>query len=364
MSDDHLEDLAQELSPERPGRRKRVIQTVIALVVVVAIFAGLIPQLVDYGDVWDAVRGMSAGQVGLLAVITAVYFGGIWALYMAGFPSMRLGEAAVQQQASTAVAYTVPAGGALALGVQIGMITSWGFTGAALSRGVVVVGIWDQFSRIAIPVLGAVLVVFVSDIAATAAISIAAAALIFAGAIVMLILVLRSDAAARWLGRLASRVGSAVMGWFHRGPYDWTLLFVDLRHRTVDLIRLRWVWLSAAALTNQLALLFLLVASLRAVGVTQEMVTLAHAVAAYSVGRVLTLVPVTPGGVGLVEFVFIALLTQGSGAPDEALIAAGVFTWRALTYLVPIIGGLIAAVVWRTRRKWHQDRNVVRRGEL
>jgi uncharacterized membrane protein YbhN (UPF0104 family) len=347
----------------RSRRLKRVIGTAVPLGIVLVIFARVLPQLVDYGDVWKAVQSMSVTVIAVLLALTVVYFGAVWVLYMGALPSLRLRESAVSHQASTAVAHTVPGGGAVALGVSVGMWRSWGFTTGSITRGLALVGIWDQLARIAVPLLGAFVVVVAFDVPGAVAGATGLAVLMFAASVVLLALALRSDRLARRAGKAGSMVVSWGLARLGRESVDWSEAAVNIRRRTVGLIRARWALLSGAALGAQAVLAVLLVVSLRAVGVATGEVSLLEIVAAYSLGRIITLVPVTPGGAGVVEFVFIALLSRGMQSPNDYLIAAGVFTWRALTWLLPVFFGLVAWVVWRLEGGWRQDPTVARRGE-
>ena len=72
--------------------------------------------------------------------------------------------------------------------------------------------------------------------------------------------------------------------------------------------------------------------------------------AAYAVERMLTLVPITPGGVGVVETAATAVLV-GFGA-DPVGAAAGVVLFRVFSYLIEIPLGAVVAATWfaQTRR--------------
>ena len=66
--------------------------------------------------------------------------------------------------------------------------------------------------------------------------------------------------------------------------------------------------------------------------------------AAYAVERMLTLVPLTPGGLGLVETAATATLV-GFGAPPVGA-AAGVVLFRVFSYLIEIPLGALVAAAW------------------
>ena len=86
---------------------------------------------------------------------------------------------------------------------------------------------------------------------------------------------------------------------------------------------------------------------------------------AFALGRLLVMIPVSPGGLGLVDLGFIGLLTLGWGTGANAdILSAGVLLYRGLSYLPPIIVGLGSWVFWRANRSWRQDWQVARRGEV
>ena len=353
-----------ESQPRRSGWKGRAIQTLIVLIVLGAIFVGLIPQLVDYRGVWESLGNLTATELVLLLGLTLLYFLAIWLLYVAGLPSLRIRESAVAHQASTAVAYTVPAGGPVAVGVTGAMFRSWGFSYYAISRVLVVVGIWDQLARLAVPVAGAALVALTDGLSSFLLVAVLLGILFVVAAVVVLVLLFRSDGPAIWAGRVGGRIVSWAARPLGRGPFDWSSAAVALRRQTVGLTSVRWPWLTASAVGAQILLAVLLFACLRAVGVDTGAVGFLEVVGAYSLARVITLPGYTPGGVGVVELVFITLLSEAAPGISEELIAAGVFLWRSLTYLLPILGGLVSWIVWRTMTSWRRDAQYQSRGDL
>jgi uncharacterized membrane protein YbhN (UPF0104 family) len=70
----------------------------------------------------------------------------------------------------------------------------------------------------------------------------------------------------------------------------------------------------------------------------------------YSVGRAVTIVPITPGGVGVVELVYTAAYVAVLGEESHDAVLAGVLVYRALTYALPLVTGAIAYLAWRIMR--------------
>ncbi|MFY9863965.1 MAG: hypothetical protein WAK58_09125, partial [Trebonia sp.] len=77
-------------------------------------------------------------------------------------PSVRLREAAAVNLGSSAVANTLPAGGALAMGVSWAMLSGWGVSTADYVLYTLVSGIWNVFARLVLPVLALLAMVTVS----------------------------------------------------------------------------------------------------------------------------------------------------------------------------------------------------------
>ena len=91
---------------------KRVLQAAISLAIVVGIFVGVMPLIADYGDVFDTIRAMTWLEIGSLLLVGLWNLITYWFVLTAALPGLRLREAAVVNQASTAVSNTLPAGGA------------------------------------------------------------------------------------------------------------------------------------------------------------------------------------------------------------------------------------------------------------
>src|SRR6201991_4525015 len=76
-----------------------------------------------------------------------------WIVICSVLPSIRLREAAAVNLGSNAVANTLPAGGALAMGVSWAMLSSWGLSTADYVLYTLVTGIWNVFTLLGLPVL-------------------------------------------------------------------------------------------------------------------------------------------------------------------------------------------------------------------
>ncbi|MGI9528270.1 MAG: lysylphosphatidylglycerol synthase transmembrane domain-containing protein [Acidimicrobiia bacterium] len=345
----------EQTAPEKPKTPvwKRVVQALISLAIVVGIFVGVMPLIADYGDVFDTIRAMTGLELGSLLLVGLWNLATYWFVLVAALPGLRLREAAVVNQASTAVSNTLPAGGAIGVGVSIAMYTSWGFTIAAIGRSAVVTGIWNNFVKLGMPVLALALLALEGEVTparlAAAAIGIA----VLVGAVVLFALVLKSDRMARAIGRWLG----AVVDWFRKllrkePTGNWAEAASSFRTDTIGLLEHRWLWLTVATLVSHVSLYLVLLVALRHVGVSQEELGWIAVFAAFAFVRLISALPLTPGGVGVVELGYAAVMTIGLDDITSAQVVAAILVFRAVTYLLPIPLGLISYVIWRVNTSW------------
>ena len=157
---------------------------------------------------------------------------------------------------------------------------------------------------------------------------------------------LRSAGAAHWLGDFAAGVAARIAGLLHRAPPEWSGdSLVQLRAERLVLLRRRWPRLTAATLANQLTAYLVFELCLRAVGISVADLPPSEAFLAWAIGRVISSLPLTPGGIGFVELGMIGTLV-GFGAPHAHVVAA-VLLYRGVIVLPTLVVGLIALPLLR-----------------
>jgi putative heme transporter len=123
---------------------------------------------------------------------------------------------------------------------------------------------------------------------------------------------------------------------------------VRFRSESLGLVRTRWLSLSAATLLNQLSVYLALELALRGIGVSRAEVSIAASFAAWSIGRLLTALPLTPGGVGFVELGLTGSLI-GFGGPNAKIVAA-VLVFRALSVVPIVAAGAVSMATWKLQK--------------
>ena len=331
----------------RPRVRK-ILRTAGSIVLVAAIFGFAVPHFASYRSVWASTNAMSWPQVLLVAVAAAASMATTWIMICAVLPSIRLREAAVVNLGSNAVANTLPAGGALAMGVSWAMLSSWDVSTAQYVLYTLVSGIWNVFARLGLPVL-ALLVLATAARPGAGLIAAAAVGLLLLAALAAgLGLLVRSEAFAFRAGRALQY--AAVTGCRlarRRATFDVPGSLLGFRRQAGALIAARGWRITVATAAANLTLWLVLLACLRGVGLSQAQVSWQTSLAAYAFVRLLTVLPITPGGLGITELGLIGILAAGAGHQATAQVTAAVLLYRAVTYLPPIPLGAIACLAWR-----------------
>jgi putative heme transporter len=346
-SPDDGEPLGAGGGPRTP-RWRRLAGSAFSLAVVVAVFGFVLPSVADYGEVLDTIAAMTWMEVVALALVALLNLATYQPALMAALPGLRFTQALQVSQASTAVSNTVPAGAAFGLGLSATMYRSWGFGRRPITLALLLAGIWNIFAKLSLPVVGVLLLTTsgASNRALVAASAVGVAALL--GALAVFAAVLRGERGAFAVGEW----GSDRLNWlrerFGRAPisgFGHTL--VKFRRETIDVVRTRWLALTVTTLVSQVTLVVVLLMALRNVGVAQDEVSWQQVFATFAFVRLLSALPITPGGVGVVELGLTAGLVAAGGPRTD--VVAAVLVYRALTYLPPIPIGAVCYLHWRRR---------------
>jgi uncharacterized protein (TIRG00374 family) len=325
----------------------------VSAAIVVAVFWFFLPQYTGISEVWSSIRAMTWLEVTTLALVATWNLATYWFVVVSTTPGLTYRQAAVTTEAATAVSNTVPAGGAIGMAMTYSMYGSWGFSRSRTSVSLVVSGIWNNFAKLGMPVLAVSLLALQGTPSGgrIVAASIGLAALV--GVVAVLTMLLASEAAARRIGLGAAWVASRVRRLIGRPPVQgWDQATVKFRKRTSMLVKARWPFITAATLVSHFSLYFVLLLALRHVGVSSREVTWVEVLAVFALARLVTAIPLTPGGLGVVEITLITGLAAAGGARPE--VAAAVLIFRALTFVLPIPIGLACYLFWKRNRSWRR----------
>ncbi|MGY1605019.1 lysylphosphatidylglycerol synthase domain-containing protein [Geodermatophilus sp. SYSU D00815] len=325
--------------------RARFGSAALTALVAVAVFAGVLPQIGDYSAAWELLGRLSTPAVALLAAVALVNLLSYAPLWMAALPGLRWTRAVLADQVSTAMANTLPAGWAVGVGVNAVMFHAFGFGPAAITRAVVLTGVWNNLVKLAMPGLALAALAATGEAAEGLVVAAVAGVGVLLLATAALVAVLADPHAAAVVSGTAERAAGAVCALVRRPrPAGWVAATDRFRTDSLALVRERWPQLSLAAVASHAAVFVLFLTTLRLVDGADGISWLV-ALAVFSVTRLVTLVPVTPGALGVAELSYVAGLT--AVGVDGSAATAVVLLFRFLTWFLPIPGGALAWAVYR-----------------
>jgi len=333
--------LERDIESPLPWRSiaKKTVMVVVAGVTIYLVFPSLtevfasFPKLTSLDPIWFT----------LAVVLQVAHFACTIALQRIALRTKAWFSVATSQLAGNAISLVVPGGAAVGAATQFRMLAASGSDTATAVGGLTAFSLLGIGGLLALPifVLPAILAgtPIESGLQHAALLGIAAFVL-FAG---FGALVLASDGPLRWAGRVVQatrnrlkRKAEPMTGLSDRLVYE--------RNRIRDVLGRRW---KEAALLSSGRLAFdfgTLLATIRATGAkpNPSLVLLAYAVAG-----LLALIPITPGGLGIVEAGLSALLILAGISGGDAVVAT--LAYRIISYWLPILVGPFAYLAFRLR---------------
>ena len=348
--------------PERRKRRIRLLQGVLSALVMIAIFGLILPKIASYADVWETIRALT--WIEMLSLIAATVFNlfTYWWQMQAAMPGLTVGQAAVSNQTSTTVSNLVPGAGVVATGLMYRMFHSWGFTGSQVALLASTTGIWNTFLKMGLPIAAVALLAIRREATQALLVPSVIGLGFLIASVVLFALVLWKKSFARAIGDWLGRAWSWIRRLVRKPPVDtWGEGAVRFRKQTIQLVVSRWPALTITTLASHLALWFVLLLSLRHVGVSADEVSTIQVLAVFAFVRLISAIPITPGGVGVVELSLIGgLYAAGRSHADVPLeefkvqVTAAALLFRTLTYGIQIPLGGFTYLVWQRKKSWRK----------
>ncbi|KAB2350972.1 lysylphosphatidylglycerol synthase domain-containing protein [Actinomadura rudentiformis] len=330
------------------SRPARVVLSAVSLLGAAALLIAL-PYVVgvNWKEIVTEIGGLSTIEIALL---TLLWLGGLSAytfVLTSSLPGLTHLHAFMLNAVGSAVSNLLPFGGAAGVAVTFAMARGWGHRNAAIAVSTLVTGVWNVLSRLLLPAVGMVALLIAGELPdRRMAVMVALAAAALVGIVVLLVLALRSEVAARtvdrWLRGAVRRLPLRLRGLVSRA--DGAML--DVRHKTVGVLRTGWRGLTAGMVAYLLLQALLLKGCLFAV--TAD-IGLAEVVAVFAINRMLTTAVITPSGAGISETGTAALLVH-FGVP-AAPAAAATILYSFYTYAIEVPAGGLAWTGWTLRRR-------------
>lgn len=351
---------AIESSPEedaKENKKKAGRELIIVGVVLFFIFVVFLPQFIDYGQVVDSIAQLTFAQVALLSVMGVAYMWFSAGVYNTLIPGLAWWDGWKAWAASNSIAFVAPPGADLA--IRFGMYRTAGISGEAAGAGIVLSWFFTTGYKLIVPIIAIAWIVIaegVNDELVITVTAIGLAAVI--GGVGLTFLIIYRESVALKIGEVGQRWYNGMAGgkWKFPEAEGLGVKLVDFRAQAIGTVRTRWFPAIVVTLTAQVVFFVMLVISLRTMGVTEDQASISLIFDAYAVGLLLSMIPIFPGGLGVVEIAYVGVIVGTSGNSElAAAVTAGAFVHRIFSWLLPIVIGLIPLAFWR--------KNMVKQGE-
>jgi uncharacterized protein (TIRG00374 family) len=326
-------------------KKKSIILGVIGLAVIVLIFWKVIPQVGSYEDALLALESMSAVAIVVIVISVVIYLIAYGFPFMAATPGLRFWRSEQLNQAAFAISNGVPAGGAFGLAVQYAMLATYKIPGTVATAAITAVGLWSIFVSFGLPIFGVIALSLSGGDLQYGWVAVLGLVLLIV-AIVVLVLVMRSEPLAVKVGNLGNRLVKPLRPRIKAlGDMDLVVPISKFRADMYGLLKRRWLVITLAQLGVIMTQFLIFYVSLRGVeGWDEAGTSVLGAFGAFGTAQIMLMVPITPGGLGTVDAVIISLLQSvGTSAGDAT---AADLVWRAASYVPQIIIGIIALITW------------------
>ena len=318
---------------------KKTVMVVVAGITIYLVF----PSLTEVFSSWPKLTSLDPVWFAFAVILQVAQFACTIALQRIALQTKAWFSVATSQLAGNAISLVVPGGAAFGAATQFRMLTASGNDTATAVGGLTAFSLLGIGGLLALPIF-----VLPAILAGTpierglehAALLGVGAFVLFAGFGAML---LAMDRPIHWVGRVVQ----ATRNRLKRKAEPMTGLegrLVFERNRIREVLGRRW---KAAMLLSSGRLAFdfgTLLATIRATGAkpNPSLVLLAYAVA-----KLLALIPITPGGLGIVEAGLSALLILAGVPGGDAVVAT--LAYRIISYWLPIAVGPFAYMAFRLR---------------
>ena len=329
-------------SPELARRPlwRRAIKPAFVLVALALVFGWILPQFIDYDEVWDALTQLDGWEVLVLFALGLARVPSEALMYRAFLPGLGLWRGSEAYLSSNLASQLLPPPSASI--VQFGYFRGAGYEPDAAGLAAFGSFVFPTIGRFVLPIVALALLLATGEVTGTVWLAGGLAIAISGVAGIACYLLLRSERSASRLGSMLQQPLSRVLVRLKREPIeDGAGKAVELRARALTILREGWA-LGTIGVAANLALTYaILLASLRFVGVTSAELSAPAAFAAFAIafwaGAVF---PITGSGLGVVDAVLIAMLVELGTASDDSLVAA-VLLWRVFYSVLTLPLGAI-----------------------
>lgn len=337
---------------ERSGEPNRTIGTgaariagQVAVVVVVGVSLYIVgPSLLAVLAETDRLVSISPAWYVVVFSLEAISFVAMWWLQKLLFHQSSWFDIATSQLAGFALGKVLPGGGAAGMALQMQMLRSTGVETGAAASGLTAFSALQIASIFGLPLLALPFILTGAPINPGLLQAAWLGAIAFVAVAGFGALMLFSDPPLEVVGRVVESLHNRFRP--HHLMHDLPPRLLERRDQLKWALGAQWPKATAATFGRVVFDYLALLASLQAVGASPNP---ALVLLAYSAQGILTMIPLTPGGVGFVEAGLTGTLVLAGVSPRDAALA--VLLYRLASYWVPMMAGGLSYGLFRLRSR-------------
>ena len=298
--------------------RRRILQGLLSFALAGAVLVFVLPQIADLSEVWNAIQDMTTLEIAVLVVVAIWNLATYWILIVICDARARRTRRPSSSRSRRPRSRTpCPPAARCRSGSPTGCSARGASPSPASRCPSSCPGIWNNFAKLAMPIVAVSLLALEGGAGGGRILS----ALIGLRRARHRDRDLRPDPAQRGVRGAhrqpdrADRV-TRLRRIFRKGPVEgYDLAVVKFRSRVIGLVRHRWLAADASGRSSShLSLYAVLLTALRQIGVSDDEVSWTQVLAVFAFARLLTAIPLTPGGLGVIELALIGGPRRGRRA--------------------------------------------------
>jgi hypothetical protein len=318
---------------------KKAVPVVIGGVAIYLVF----PSITEVLASWPRLSTLKPVWFALAVAFEIGHFVCTFALHRLALRTKAWFSVVTAELSGNAISNIMPGGAAVGAAVQVRMLVTSGQDATSTVGGLAAFSLLGVAGLLALPVIALPVILIGAQATNRGLVN---AAILGAVGFVLFIglgtLLLATDGPLRWCGRIVQRVWNWVLRKRPLTNLDETLL--QERNLIRGMLGKQW-WQAVLLSAGRLAFDYLcLLAAIRATGSHPRASLI---LVAYAVAGIVGMIPITPGGLGIVEASLTGLLVLAGLDSGNAVLAT--LTYRLASYWLPLAAGPVAYGIFHLR---------------
>lgn len=320
-----------------------LVRRAAALGLTALVLYGVAPAIGEVLGAWPKVADLKPWWLAGMLLFEAASCWCLWELQALSIGTKDMGAVATSQLAGGALGRVIPGGAATAAATQYNMLNAADVPRAAIATGLAAATVLQIAALCVLPAVALPVLLFGFTVPRTLLETAILALGLFVAMFGLGIAVARSERSLKAVGRFAVRVSCRLPGDRALAPEFPERLIVQ-RDEVVERLGDRLLRACAAAVGRWVFDLLALATAIQAVGAHPRF---SLVLLAYVTAQLLAQIPITPGGLGVVEAGLTATLALAGVRGGDAAVA--VLAYRLVSYWLMLPAGLVAWIVHRRR---------------